>query len=56
MIVWIKALILVVIGVGIGVAGVYVGQIDDAPGAAGIGMLVMLGMGYLAFKVLQRRA
>ena len=35
---------LVAIGVAVGAAGIYVGDTDDAPGAALIGILLMLGV------------
>jgi hypothetical protein len=38
-----KALCLVAIGVAIGAAGIYIGDTDDAPGAALIGILLMIG-------------
>lgn len=34
---------LVAIGLGIGAAGIYLGDIDDAPGAGLIGILLMIG-------------
>ena len=33
-----------IIGVLIGVAGIYIGETDDAPGAALIGILLMIGL------------
>ena len=38
------ALGLIAIGVGIGAAGIYIGETDDAPGAALIGILLMIGV------------
>ena len=40
---WVKALALIVIGLAIGAAGIYIGDTDDAPGAALIGILLMIG-------------
>jgi hypothetical protein len=37
------ALALIVIGAGIAAAGIYIGETDDAPGAALLGILVMIG-------------
>jgi hypothetical protein len=37
------ALGFVAIGVAIGVAGIYIGDMDDAPGAALVGILLMIG-------------
>jgi tetrahydromethanopterin S-methyltransferase subunit C len=39
----VMALFLVAIGVAIGAAGIYIGNTDDAPGAALIGILLMIG-------------
>jgi hypothetical protein len=36
--------VVILIGVGIFVAGIYVGEIDDAPGAALLGFLIMLAI------------
>jgi hypothetical protein len=47
---------LATIGIAIGAAGVYVGQIDDAPGAGGIGLLIMIGMLIMAVKRARRDA
>jgi hypothetical protein len=47
---------LAMIGIAIGAAGVYVGQIDDAPGAGGIGLLIMIGMLIMAVKRARRDA
>ena len=41
---------LVAIGVAVLAAGVYIGDTDDAPGAALIGMLLMLGMVTLGMR------
>lgn len=38
----VRALGLVAIGVAIGAAGIYIGDTDDAPGAALIGILLMI--------------
>lgn len=50
------ALGLIVVGVAIGAAGIYVGHVDDAPGAGGIGLLLMIGALTLAVRTLRRRA
>jgi disulfide bond formation protein DsbB len=49
------ALGLVSIGVAIGAAGIYVGDTDDAPGAAIIGILLMIVAVALGVKVARRR-
>ena len=51
----VMALGLVAIGLAIGAAGIYIGDTDDAPGAALIGILLMIGIVVLGVKVLQRR-
>lgn len=47
---------LVVLGLAIAAAGIYVGETDDAPGAALIGILLMIGAVALAMRVARRRA
>jgi hypothetical protein len=37
------ALGLIVIGMGMATAGIYIGETDDAPGAALLGILLMIG-------------
>jgi hypothetical protein len=39
---WVIALAFIVIGVGIGATGIYVGDTDDAPGAGVGGILLMI--------------
>lgn len=48
------ALGLAVCGVAIAVAGVYVGQTDDAPGAALLGIVLMVGAIVLAVRIARR--
>lgn len=43
------------LGVALAAAGIYVGETDDAPGAALLGILVMLGLVVLAVKVARRK-
>ncbi|HEY9528577.1 MAG TPA: hypothetical protein VIR02_15920 [Anaerolineales bacterium] len=50
------ALGLIAIGVGIAVAGIYIGETDDAPGAALIGILLMIGALALAVRTARRKA
>src|SRR6187401_806293 len=50
------ALGLVVIGVALAAAGIYVGETDDAPGAALMGILLMIGMMALAWRTARRKA
>lgn len=51
-----KALVLVAIGVAVAAAGIYVGETDDAPGAALIGILLMIAAVVLAVRSLRRKA
>jgi hypothetical protein len=51
----VKALGLVAIGVAIGAAGVYLGETDDAPGAALVGILLMVGAVALAVRTARRK-
>lgn len=43
------------LGVALAAAGIYVGDTDDAPGAALLGILLMLGLVALAVKVARRK-
>lgn len=45
---------LIAIGVSIGAAGIYIGETDDAPGAALIGILLMIGMVVFAVRTGRR--
>lgn len=51
-----KAFGLVAIGVGFAAAGIYVGETDDAPGAALLGFVLALGLVVLAVRTARRRA
>jgi hypothetical protein len=42
-------------GVAIAAAGIYVGDTDDAPGAAVLGLLLMLGAVTVAVKIARRK-
>lgn len=50
------ALGLVIIGVALAVAGIYIGDTDDAPGAARLGILLMIGAVALAVRTVRRTA
>ena len=50
------ALGLIAIGVGIAAAGIYIGEADDAPGAALIGILLMIGAVVLGVRTARRKA
>ena len=49
------ALSFVVISISAGAAGIYIGDTDDAPGAALIGILLMTGAVALAVRTARRR-
>jgi hypothetical protein len=49
------ALGLIVIGIAIGAAGIYIGDTDDAPGAALIGILLMIGAVALGVRTARRK-
>jgi len=51
----IMAVGLVAIGVAIGAAGIYAGDTDDAPGAALIGILLMIGAVVLGVRIGRRK-
>ena len=46
---------LVFAGVAIGATGIYIGDTDDAPGAALVGILLMIGAIALGVKAARRR-
>jgi len=52
---WGIAVCLFVIGVLVGIAGIYIGETDDAPGAALIGILLMIGLVVFGVRVAWRR-
>ena len=47
---------LVATGVAVGAAGIYVGDTDDAPGAALIGIVLMIGAAVLGVRTACRKA
>ena len=49
------ALGLIAIGVGIATAGIYIGETDDAPGAALLGILLMIGAVALGVRTTRRK-
>ncbi len=49
------ALCLVALGTALAAAGIYIGETDDAPGAALIGILLMLLSLVLALKRMRRK-
>ena len=51
---WILPVVLIIIGMLFLSAGLYVGQTDDSPGAGGLGIISMLCLSYLAWKMFRR--
>lgn len=51
----VMAVALVAIGLAVGAAGIYVGDTDDAPGAALLGILLMVGAVALGVRTARRR-
>jgi hypothetical protein len=47
---------LVVVGIAIGAAGIYIGDTDDAPGAALLGILLMIGAVALGVRTARRKS
>lgn len=39
---WVIPIFLVVLGLFLGSVGIYIGEIDDSPGAGGLGMILAL--------------
>jgi hypothetical protein len=50
------ALGLITIGVALAAAGIYIGDTDDAPGAALLGILLMIGAVALGVRTMRRKA
>lgn len=48
------ALILAALGVALAAGGIYIGEIDDAPGAALLGILLMIALLALARRTVRR--
>ena len=52
----VKALALVIVGVAIGVGGVYFADADDSPGAGMLALLLMAGSIAFAVRIARRKA
>jgi hypothetical protein len=52
----ITAFALGALGVALAAGGIYVGETDDAPGAALLGLLLMIGLVAFAVRIARRRA
>ena len=51
----VRAAGIVAIGAAMGGAGIYVGETDDAPGAALLGILLMIGAAAIGVRTARRR-
>ncbi len=51
-----KAIGLIAVGIGLAVLGVYVGETDDAPGAAALGILSAIGLVTLGVRATRHKA
>jgi len=49
------AAVLVVLGLALGAGGIYVGETDDAPGAALIGLALMIGLIVFGIRTARRK-
>lgn len=49
------AFALVAIGIALAAGGIYIGETDDAPGAAVIGIVLMIGAVALAVRMVRRK-
>lgn len=49
-------LFLIVLGVALGAAGIYIGDTDDAPGAALMGMVLMITAIAIGVRTARRKA
>jgi len=52
----VKAFGLVALGLAICAGAIYVGEMDDAPGASVAGMLLLIGAVVLAVRIARRKA
>jgi len=52
----VMALGIAAIGVAIAAAGIYIGEKDDAPGGALMGIVLMIGAMVLAVRIARRKA
>ena len=53
---WALAAAFVILGIALAAGGIYVGETDDAPGAALLGLLLAIGLFVLAVKTARRKA
>ena len=50
----ILALAVLILGIALAVAGIFIGEVDDAPGAALIGILLLIGAIVVAIRIARR--
>ncbi|HYC70813.1 MAG TPA: hypothetical protein VEB66_06375 [Opitutaceae bacterium] len=53
---FVTAIALGLVGIAIAAAGIYVGETDDAPGAALLGIILMIGLVVLGVRTARRKA
>lgn len=51
-----KTLVMTAFGVILGVAGIYIGEIDDAPGMMLIGVLLLIGFSAYGVRTVLRKS
>ena len=51
---WILSISLAIVGLLFLVVGIYIGEVDDSPGAGGLGIILMLCFCWLGWKVLRK--
>ncbi|HEY0944362.1 MAG TPA: hypothetical protein VGD81_03815 [Opitutaceae bacterium] len=51
----VKALSLAALGLAVAAAGIYIGETDDAPGAALMGIVLMIGALALGVRIARRK-
>lgn len=52
----VNALALILVGLAVGVGGIYIGETDDAPGASLIAIVLMIGLIALGIRAARRKA
>jgi hypothetical protein len=50
----VKGIGLIIIGIAVAAAGIYLGEADDAPGTALVGILLMIGAVVLGVRIARR--
>lgn len=52
----VRAVIFIALGIALGVAGIYIGETDDSPGAGGLGLVLMVLLVTLGVRAARRKA